>query len=760
MADREARKRPQEMSGAGSRPVEWLTQIAFVLAMALVVARATTTDQSKERGVAMTSETPRAGGPAAAMGLDLLCCVPAILVLARRVSDRAYVLRWSWSILAMGLLAVMGVASTLWASNKFWAMLEGFHLIAALAMLWAGSQLVRSWLRLRMVGAVLFGLLLAYFAYSLMYRLVDVPDLKKHFDQYRSEILKEQGLSDDPFRAKQFENKSLSGELIGFFGSANTMAAMVVLLLIVTIGLGVQRRMDDPADATGIGILIIGVPAAIWMIWAARSKTAGVTPVIAVAALAAAWHWRGALAREARRVYWAGVGAVTVGALAVVGHGLYHGGLVSQTLTFRWHYWVGAMRVFARHPLVGVGLENFGAYYVGVRLPEAPEEVKDPHNFLVRFLAELGLIGGVLCLAWLGRLAWELTRPVTPVDVLRKSTAGGGAPYVGMRAISAFVWIAGIGLAISVLSGVDFSADKGYVVFEILKRFSLFALLLVGASVGAIKSLQAPELDGRPAPVLLYAMLIGLAMFMVHNLVDFSLFEPGPMIAFAFLAGSVLGVRQPSVAGQKKRTAIAAVALGASIVLWLVAAGFVWAPTAAAEDAVGDAGVALRHGRALEALRLLNQARVHQPLNADYAFRAATVAMAGSGTAVNREALALLDLAIRGDPMETKYYLARARYLLQSEDRAAQREQILKDFRRALELDPNQVSLHVEFAEALRGLGTPADRAEAAREYETALKYNALLKADEPKRLSEAKVAEIKKLIEELRQPATQPVTR
>jgi tetratricopeptide (TPR) repeat protein len=298
---------------------------------------------------------------------------------------------------------------------------------------------------------------------------------------------------------------------------------------------------------------------------------------------------------------------------------------------------------------------------------------------------------------------------------------------------------------------VDFSADKGYVVFEILKRFSMFALLLVGASVGAIKSLQLPELDARPARVLLYAMLIGLLMFLVHNLIDFSFFEPGPMMAFAFIAGSVLGVRTPSVAGQKKRTVAAAVALGASVVLWMVAGGFVWAPTASAEDAVGDAVVALRAGRATEAARLLSQARVQQPLNSDYAFRAANAAMAASGNALSREALALLDVAIRTDPMDTRYYLARARYLLQYGDRGESREQIRKDFQKALALDPNEVSLHVEYADALRELGTPADRADAAAEYETALKYNDLLKADEPKRLRKERVEEIRGRIGELR---------
>jgi tetratricopeptide (TPR) repeat protein len=285
------------------------------------------------------------------------------------------------------------------------------------------------------------------------------------------------------------------------------------------------------------------------------------------------------------------------------------------------------------------------------------------------------------------------------------------------------------------------------VVFEILKRLSMFALLLVAASVGAVKSLQAPELDGRAAPVVLYGLMIGLLMFLVHNLIDFSFFEPGPMMAFAFLAGCVLGVRTPSAAGQKKRTVVAAVALGASVVLWLVAAGFVWAPTAAAEDAVGDAVAAMRDGRAAEAARLLTQARVQQPMNSDYAYRAANAAIAAGGNTVSREALTLLDLAITKDPMDTRYYLWRARYLLTNGDHAQYGGQIRKDFERALELDPNEVSLHVEYADALRELG---DRAGAAKEYETALKYNEMLKKDEPKRLRPERVEEIKRRIGEM----------
>ena len=731
-------------NAATNRGYEWMTQLAFVTALVLVLTRATIGDFSSSRGEPLGSEVPRAPGAATALGLDLLCCLPAILVVVRRVSDREYVLRWSWSVAPLAALAVWGVLSASWSANKFAALIAGFHLVAATAMLWAALQLVRSWLRLRLVAAIAFGLLLAYFTHSLFFRFIELPDLKARWEKDKRQILAERGLSDDPFLAKQFENRVLAGELMGFFTSPNTMGAMVVVLLVIASGLAVQRILDDKSDWAGIGLLL-AIPIGGWMIYYTRSRTAFTTPLLALSMVAAAWRWRPWLAANCRRAFWVSVAVVVLGAAAVIGHGLYHKSLVHPTLTFRWYYWIGAMRIFAHHPFAGVGLNNFGLHYLASRLPEASEEIKDPHNLLVRFLAELGIVGGIACLAWLGRLAWELTRPVVPPAATAQTAPPSN--YRGAKAINTLLVISGAALVLNVMTSVDFTADKGYVLNEILHKFCMFALLLIGTSVAAIKSLATPELDARPATLLLYAMLAALAVFVVHNLIDFSFFEAGPMMAFAFLAGSALGVRQPSAAGQKRRTPAAAVSLAADIVLWLIAAGFIWSATAVAEDAANDANAAFRAQRPREAVRLLGQASEHQPLNADYAYRAAQ-ALISTSPDFSREAVALLGNAINANPLAPEYYLTRARYLLRSAEATSQREQIRKDFRRALELNPNEVSIRLEYADALAGFNTPEDKAEAIAQYKDALRYNSLLKPDEPKRLRPEKVAEIERKIQ------------
>src|SRR5438046_2249134 len=110
-----------------SKFLPWLTQVAFVLALALVAARATMTETLRE-GLDSLSSTilpPRACGPAGSVVLDLLCCAPALLVLLRRVLDKTYIVRFTWAEALLGLLALWAVCSTIWASDPFSALVQG-----------------------------------------------------------------------------------------------------------------------------------------------------------------------------------------------------------------------------------------------------------------------------------------------------------------------------------------------------------------------------------------------------------------------------------------------------------------------------------------------------------------------------------------------------------------------------------------------------------------------------------------------------------
>jgi O-antigen ligase len=724
-----------------------MTQAAFGLALAMVIARCTLLEALRD-AFSVTPGTkpyPLGPGPASSLALDLLCCVPALLILLRRVVDKGYVLRWSGSqILLLPLIGWMAL-SIRWADDKFAAMISTANFVGAMALLWAACQLVRSWLRLRMVAAICYGLLLLSLAYGFYYKFSEMPDMIATFRANEPAMLRDRGDEPQSFSARQFERKILSGEVIGFNASANSFAAMLVLLMTIALGVAIQRVADhdNPGWAAA---LALSAPLAIWLLVYTKTKAALVTPVITLALLGSIWKWRRPLARHAGRCFWIGVATVLGVMAAVVGHGLRRHSLPTDSLNFRWRYWVASWRVFVRHPVRGVGWDNFALHYLHDRLYSASEEIRDPHNFIIRFFVELGMVGGVLMLAWMARLWWELTRPVAPAV----------APPAATRPQRAVLWLVCTGaaaMAINVAAGLDLSQQFSYVVMELLKRIMYLGALTIGSVVVALKSVDDPQIDARPAPWVLYGVLVGLGVFLIHNLIEFSLFEPGLLCLFALLAGSALGVRQPSAAGRRRRTGIAIGALAAACVLWAAAAIGLYIPTALAESAAHRGDAALRQNQLNQAFSEYSSAWLDMKINADYAFRAAqalhyeaAAAMRSGPTQISMvptlavEIQAYYDIAIEYNPSAVAPYLWRASFALMMHDP----EQVIRDFDKALELNPNEVSIRLSYAHALETLRKPVAAKEQLRQ---ALWFNDQLDPAEPKRLSEDQVAAINKEI-------------
>ncbi|HSV14354.1 MAG TPA: O-antigen ligase family protein, partial [Tepidisphaeraceae bacterium] len=571
---------------------------------------------------------PRAPGPATSLIMDLLATLPALLVLARRSIDKDFRLTPRWSHLPMLALGAWVMLSTTWASDTFAALVHASNWLAGLALMWAFSQLVRSWVRLRIVASVGFGLLLVLVAQSVLYRVIEVPETIRYWNTNRDALLKERNWEPGSFQARQFEHKITSGELPGFFASPNTFAAVGVMLLFVSAGIGVQKTRDGDG-AAWLALSAVAIAAAGWVIVEARSKTAGATPVLGVSMLLAIALWHDRLRRHATPFYWLGVAAFFLAAAAIVGHGLYHHGLFpghfSNSLDFRWKYWMAAAQIFKQHPIRGVGWDSFGQYYLAARLPEASEEVKDPHNFLVRVFVETGMVGGVLVIAWMLRLWWELTRPSN--DTNQPSTESCGSATVG-----AILWIAVLGITISVIANVDFTQSIADVALELMRRVLYLMVLAAGSIAGTMLSPHRRELDGRAAPWLLYFVLVALGLFLIHNLIDFSMFEVGPLFLFLMLVGAALGVA-PATARAGRSRAWAIALLIVAMIGWLIAAARLVGPVAVAEQSAFDADEAIRTAPADQPAQLemryrqaatdLSDALARVPWNTDYALRAA-----------------------------------------------------------------------------------------------------------------------------------------
>ena len=207
--------------------LELLTRVAFYLALVVVAARVGMQETLRDPlpiGPGSLA-APKAAGPATSLFFDLLCCVPALLILLRRVMDSTYVLRWGWSHLLMGALGIWGVASRFWAADKFAAMVSSADLAAGFVLIWAATQLVRSHARLRIVAGLAFGLFLVLIAQGLNKRLLEFPETVKAWNDPKSDssrwnYMRQHNLAETDFPFRQFERKLLSGVVL-VWSSAN-----------------------------------------------------------------------------------------------------------------------------------------------------------------------------------------------------------------------------------------------------------------------------------------------------------------------------------------------------------------------------------------------------------------------------------------------------------------------------------------------------------------------------------------------------------
>jgi hypothetical protein len=260
------------------------------------------------------------------------------------------------------------------------------------------------------------------------------------------------------------------------------------------------------------------------------------------------------------------------------------------------------------------------------------------------------------------------------------------------------------------------------------------------------------ELHDRAPSWVLRSMQVGLGIFLLHNLIDFSLFETGPSMLFCFLTGSALGVRWPSVAGATKKTGVAVAALTVGSVLWLGAAARMWLPTLFAELAAARADELFRTslmkhkttdlGKLDAAFAAYQEAMREQPANGEYAWKAATVLIYkhAPATLVRQ----MIDAAIAVNPRSGKYSAFKAEHELRQPKPDG--PEVMKAYQAALGLSPGDVQLRLAYAAALEKLG---DKEFATEQYREALRWDDLLPKDEPKRLKE----ETRRAVEALTRP-------
>jgi hypothetical protein len=350
-------------------------------------------------------------------------------------------------------------------------------------------------------------------------------------------------------------------------------------------------------------------------------------------------------------------------------------------------------------------------------------------------------------LAWMMRMWWEFTRPITPIDLTALPAAKKpNAPQSKSSiAVAWILMIALVAMLLNIVLSVDFTQDASWVFLEFLKRTLWLCALAGGSLLAILRSIEKPAIDERPAPWVLYGLIVAVGVFLIHNLIEFSLFEPGTMCLFGLLAGAILGVRHSPIAGPRRPSVAPLTALALSVTAIVAGLlGFI-IPTALAEASARAGDELLRNSHFEDAEHAYQRAYDEMPINADYAFRAARAleyegdidlhsnAPSKVPPSWEEEVRSLYSIASSRNPSDVRTYLSRAHFALQYRDT----KEVISDFEKALELNPNEVSIRLQYADAMKALNRPEIE---KRQLRLALDYNSRLDAEEPKRLSSEEI--------------------
>ena len=684
----------------------------------------------------------------------------------------------------IGAFAGLSLISALAASNRRSALDGWLEQVALLTAGFLAIQLCRGRRRFALLVIVLAAAGAALAAKGFWQRAAEIPERIVDFDAHRVDRLTGFGWDPNTPQAALIEARVRDTSITGYFALANPFGSLLLVCGFAAAGLAIDKlragvrswregrsrrrkgEMDAPSVAAGVTALAAaGVAVALPM---THSRGAIVSAVVAAAALAVVLWRRETLARRWRT--WV-IGVAAASALAAGGaaaYGLATDRLPTRTMTFRWHYWTATAEIVGKHPVFGVGPGNFATAYLQARRDEAEEAVQMPHNLVAHALAAYGVPGG---LCYLGVIACLLVGCARPRREPPGDSLGPAGPDAARREARLLLVAVPVAVLLARLLFWDKPEAAFLTVLGLAGPTGLMAVLLAVAAWsgrGVWRGAEGFACAARPA------LACGVAGFVLHNMVTYSLWLPGTAGAFYLAAGACLagaGGRERTITGA--RWAVA----GPTVLAVVVAALLFWVPVMRRTYHTGEMLAALRVGNVPGALRQAQQAYSADTLSPWAAADAAEVSMMHvevPGTDAARDvamAVWLSEEALERDRQSATFWrqaanfawvaaianhrdfalaLARAnaawragkaeqadRLWRQAAELAPVSEAALRArryLRRAVELNPKDSRLRIRCAEIL----IEGDSYEAPNQLEEALRLDAALPAESVERLRPA----------------------
>ncbi len=398
----------------------------------------------------------------------------------------------------------------------------------------------------------------------------------KQYEEAPQTMLKPLGIEPNTLQHFLFEHRLYSKGVRGFFTTRNSAGSFLLIASFAAIALFIDKfnvlksssssAQSNPklnTQNSKLSLFACGFIIAIILFALAltRSKGAILGLLFAAALFCAFLSFGNRIKNHNKIILIACLLLFIAGGCIVTWYGLTHDHLPGgSSMLVRWQYWNASVKMYADHPLTGVGPGNFTDFYPRYKPAEALESVADPHNLLLSILTQYSPLGLIGFLAMIFIPLWKTTSPLS-IEYCLSAVAPAKAeessiekkPSIQAHHQSSFrapaiIYLIIVSAAMLLIRPMIMRATLGDT-FEV-KLYLILTLYVVPAAVFIIAFwlLTAPlnkirhtkyEILNTNTAAALFCAVLGVTL---HNLIDFAIFEPPVFTTFWAIIACLIAI--------------------------------------------------------------------------------------------------------------------------------------------------------------------------------------------------------------------------
>lgn len=461
------------------------------------------------------------------MVLILIFCISAIIKLT------AQKIKYLPSHIELGMLVFTAalLISSLFASDKRSAITGSLIIISAMLTCLVLVNLLTTPARIKFLLVLITSLGLLNSFVCIFQFANGNKQMTEMYQQDPKTMLDNLGIEQNTLEQFMFEHRLNSPGVKGYFLTGNSAASYFILSAAACAILILQNRNCVNFKFAFSILAFIVILAGLIL---TRSKGGIASALFATMLFAIYKLFPGFIAKHKKMLTLLVILTLIIASDLVISYGIKNQTLPGgNSMLVRWQYWQSTAKMITENPL-GVGSGNFGTHYTKYKIPASPETVNDPHNFILSLIANYGWIGLLGFFAALGGLfikAFSSHTKPTPIENQIQSQPIGFGLFIATCTVTFIGWF--FTKSFTLTDNLDIA------IFLIL-FFYLFPISII-IITGYMLWQKTPQ--QQTSQNIQYQLLIcGVAGFLVHNLIDFAIFEPGIWLTlWAILAIIIAG---------------------------------------------------------------------------------------------------------------------------------------------------------------------------------------------------------------------------